>query len=187
MRRNQRGLGMSVGVDYLAKKWDQSEDDLKGALAECGFVVPADEEVNFCDHGIALTRRFRALKIWLSVKVLGVAWFRALADRCYRLAGYAQMTLEQTGDFEILCPRNLSIVCFRYVPRGRNWSDAELDDLNLAMLEDLRKMGRAFLSSTRLNGRVAVRMCFINWRTTSGDVDEVVRLLREIGGRLAAR
>jgi hypothetical protein len=44
MRRNQRGPGMSVGVDYLAKKWDQNEDDLKGALAECGFVVPADED-----------------------------------------------------------------------------------------------------------------------------------------------
>ena len=44
MRRNQRGPGMSVGVDYLAKKWDQSEDDLKSALAECGFVVPNDED-----------------------------------------------------------------------------------------------------------------------------------------------
>jgi hypothetical protein len=44
MRRNQRGPGMSVGVDYLAKKWDQTEDDLKGALVECGFVVPNDED-----------------------------------------------------------------------------------------------------------------------------------------------
>lgn len=44
MRRNQRGPGQSVGVDYLAKKWDQSEDDLKGALAECGFEVPEDED-----------------------------------------------------------------------------------------------------------------------------------------------
>ncbi len=44
MRRNQRGPGMSVGVDYLAKKWDQNEDDLKGALVECGFVMPADED-----------------------------------------------------------------------------------------------------------------------------------------------
>ena len=44
MRRNQRGPGMSVGVDYLAKKWDQSEDDLKGALVECGFVIPPDED-----------------------------------------------------------------------------------------------------------------------------------------------
>lgn len=44
LRRNQRGPGMSVGVDYLAKKWDQSEDDLKGALLECGFVMPEDED-----------------------------------------------------------------------------------------------------------------------------------------------
>ena len=44
LRRNQRGPGMSVGVDYLAKKWDQAEDDLKGALVECGFVLPEDED-----------------------------------------------------------------------------------------------------------------------------------------------
>ncbi len=44
MRRNQRGPGMSVGVDYLAKKWDQTEEDLKGALAECGFIMPVDED-----------------------------------------------------------------------------------------------------------------------------------------------
>ncbi|MCX6954495.1 MAG: DUF4177 domain-containing protein [Verrucomicrobia bacterium] len=44
LRRNQRGPGMSVGTDYLAKKWDQSEEDIKGALVECGFVLPADED-----------------------------------------------------------------------------------------------------------------------------------------------
>ena len=44
MRRNQRGPGMSVGVDYLAKKWDQAEEDIKGALVECGFVMPVDED-----------------------------------------------------------------------------------------------------------------------------------------------
>ena len=44
MRRNQRGPGMSVGVEFLAKKWDQSEDDVKGALVECGFVMPVDED-----------------------------------------------------------------------------------------------------------------------------------------------
>src|SRR5439155_11965160 len=56
-------------------------------------VEPADDEVNFADHGIALTRRFRALKIWLSMKVLGVGWFRALAERCRRLAELGQAML----------------------------------------------------------------------------------------------
>jgi len=197
--RDLDGIGAADSITFDPHKWFGQTFEVGGLLVRDGRllpatfaqrpdylqdVMPAEEEVNFCDHGIALTRRFRALKIWLSVKVLGVGWFRSLADRCCRLADYAQVTLQQTGDFEILCPRNLSIVCFRYVPPDRNLSDNELDHLNLTMLEELRKTGRAFLSSTRLKDRVAMRMCFINWRTTSGDVDEIVQLLREIGGRL---
>jgi hypothetical protein len=68
MRRNQRGPGMSVGVDYLAKKWDQSEDDLKGALAECGFVVPADEDaaVEYLEYDGDL--------FWLNINRRGELW-----------------------------------------------------------------------------------------------------------------
>src|SRR5205807_9988177 len=78
-------------------------------------VEPADDEINFADHGIALTRRFRALKIWLSVQVLGLGWFRQLVDRCCRLAELAELSLRQSPAFELLCSRQLSIVCFRYV------------------------------------------------------------------------
>jgi aromatic-L-amino-acid/L-tryptophan decarboxylase len=61
-----------------------------------------------------------------------------------------------------------------------------LDRLNRAVLEDVRAGGRAFLSSRRLGGRVALRFCFVNWRTTAADVAEVVRLLRDSGERLAS-
>lgn len=149
-------------------------------------VEPTEEEINFCDHGIALSRRFRALKIWLSIKVLGISWFRRLAAHCCDLARFAELLVTQTPGFEICCPRQLSIVCFRYVPDG--WTaEQAIDDVNLRMLEELRRTGRAFLSSTRLAGRVVIRMCFINWRTTAGDVEEIVRLLREIGERAAIR
>lgn len=144
----------------------------------------SEDEINFADHGLALTRRFRALKIWFSVKALGLSWFRGLAERCCQLAGLAQALLERSGDFEILSPRQLSIVCFRYRPHDRRLDDATLDRLNLAMIDDLRATGRAFISSTRLAGRVALRFCFINWRTTSGDVEEIVQLLSGIGRRL---
>jgi glutamate/tyrosine decarboxylase-like PLP-dependent enzyme len=150
-------------------------------------VEPGADEVNFADCGLALTRRFRALKVWFSVKVLGVGWFRALVTRCCRLADYGQALLEREGVFEILSPRQLSIVGFRYVPRGWPASasrEEELDRLNMALLDELRATGRAFLSSTRLRGRVALRFCFVNWRTTAADVELIVRLLREIGGRL---
>ncbi|HXG08842.1 MAG TPA: aspartate aminotransferase family protein [Gemmataceae bacterium] len=153
-------------------------------------VEPAADEINFADYGLALTRRFRALKIWLSVKVLGVGWFRSLVAHCCRLADFAQALLERSPAFEVLSPRQLSIVCFRYVPPGFRPRDdqreAELDRLNLVLLDRLRATGRAFLSSTRLHGRVALRLCFVNWRTTAADVEEVLRLIQDIGRQLSS-
>jgi glutamate/tyrosine decarboxylase-like PLP-dependent enzyme len=151
-------------------------------------VEPAPEEVNFADRGLALTRRFRALKLWFSIKVLGVAWFRSLVAHGCRLAELSQALLEQSPGFEIISPRQLSIVCFRYVPPNfqpaGEGDQEQLDRLNLAIIEKVTLTGRAFLSSTRLHGRVALRLCFVNWRTTAADVEEVVRLLREVGERL---
>jgi glutamate/tyrosine decarboxylase-like PLP-dependent enzyme len=150
-------------------------------------VEPASDEINFCDHGIALTRRFRALKIWLSVKVLGLGWFRDLVSRCCRLADFAQTLLERSPHFEVVSPRHLSIVGFRYVPsdfqpRTRE-HEQTLDRLNLALVAQLRATGRAFISSTRLRERVALRFCFVNWRTTAGDVEEIVERLADLGRR----
>jgi hypothetical protein len=68
MRRNQRGPGMSVGVDYLAKKWDQSEDDIKGALVECGFEVPADEDAK------AVYVEYDGDLYWINVNRRGELW-----------------------------------------------------------------------------------------------------------------
>ena len=145
-------------------------------------VVPSHDEINFCDHGIALTRRFRALKIWFSIKLLGLAWFRRLTEHCCALADYTQALLEQAGSFEITSPRKLSVVCFRYVPK-RRFAEERLDALQQEIAEEMRLTGRAFATTTRLNGRTALRVCFVNWRTTAADVEEVVRLLTEIGVR----
>src|SRR5207253_752697 len=102
-------------------------------------------------------------------------------ERCCRLADFAQALLERSPAFEVLSPRRLSIVCFRFRPPGAALLDEELNRLNLALVEALRATGRAFLSSTRLDGRVALRCCFVNWRTTAADVEEVLRLLTELG------
>ena len=68
MRRNQRGPGMSVGVDYLAKKWEQTEEDMKGALEECGFVMPTDEDskVEYLEYDGDL--------YWLNINRRGELW-----------------------------------------------------------------------------------------------------------------
>jgi aromatic-L-amino-acid/L-tryptophan decarboxylase len=149
-------------------------------------VIPNHDEVNFCDHGIALSRRFRALKIWFSIKFLGLAWFRRLIEHTCALADYAQALLEQTGRFEITSARKLSIVCFRYVPT-RPLDDERVDALQLTIADELMRTGRAFLSTTRLHGRSTLRVCFVSWRTTAADVEDVVRLLVDIGESEACR
>lgn len=150
-------------------------------------VAPAGDEVNFADHGIALTRRFRALKIWFSMQVLGVGWFRRLVEHCCQLAELAQLLLEKSEQFEILSPHLLSIVCFRYVPRtGTSWPDESLNRLNLAICEDVRRQGQFFISTTRLRNQVALRLCFVNWRTHASDVAEAVEVLCRSGDRACA-
>jgi aromatic-L-amino-acid/L-tryptophan decarboxylase len=140
-------------------------------------VTPRHDEINFCDYGIALTRRFRALKIWLSLKSLGLAWFRRLTEHGCALAEYAQALLEQAGCFEITSRRKLSIICFRYVPKRAMAMDA----LQIGIADELSRSGAAFLSTTRLDGATSLRFCFVNWRTTAQDVEAIVAMLQRIG------
>jgi glutamate/tyrosine decarboxylase-like PLP-dependent enzyme len=187
------GIGRADSVTLDPHKWFAQPYDAgcvlvrNGRLLEETFSqrpdymqdVMADEEaeVNFADRGLTLTRRFRALKIWLSVQVLGVGWFRRLIDHCLRLAEYAEGLLTASG-FRMVVPRSLGVVCFRHEPPGVSDGEA-LDRHNRDTQEAVNAMGRAFLTSTRLGGRLTLRMCFVNWRTTAADVEEVVRLLAE--------
>jgi aromatic-L-amino-acid/L-tryptophan decarboxylase len=166
----------------LGRTFGMSPDYMQDVQAQ-------EDEVNFADRGLALTRRFRALKIWLSVRALGLGWFRRLVQRGCDLARLAEQMLRQHPDFEILSPRQLSIVCYRYAPRRLKTTDMweqRLDQLNLALIDAVRATGRAFLASTRLHGRVALRLCFVNWRTTTADVEEVIALLIHLGAKLVA-
>jgi aromatic-L-amino-acid/L-tryptophan decarboxylase len=200
-RAELRGLDRADSVTLDPHKWLAQTYDVgcllvrRGTLLEEAFamrpeymqdVAAGPDEVNFADRGLALTRRFRALKIWLSLEVLGVAWFRRLVEHGYHLAEFAQAALERSGCFEILSPRQLSTLCFRYVPPS--WKAPEgdsLDVLNRMVCEELQKSGQAFLATTRLRGCTALRLCFVNWRTTAADVERIVELLQEIGARLA--
>ena len=197
-KRELAGIGEADSVTLDPHKWLAQTFDVGCVLVRDGGLLPAtfatrpdylqdvapnEGEINYADHGIALTRRFRALKIWVSVQMLGLDWFRRLVRHCRDLAAYAQARLDAAGCFETLCPRRLGIVCFRYV----NCAPADFDEVNARLVSALRETGRAFLSSTRLRGAFAIRMCFINWRTSAADVDEVVDLLARLGGEVTAR
>ncbi|HEY6911201.1 MAG TPA: aminotransferase class V-fold PLP-dependent enzyme [Myxococcales bacterium] len=137
----------------------------------------AGAEVNLAERGIQLTRSARGLKIWLSLQYFGVAAFREVIDAALDHALAAQRHVEQSSSLELLTPAQLGIVCFRRKRAGR--SEAELDELNAAVLARLMRSGFAMVSSTRVDGHFALRLCILNHRSSREDVIGVLRWIED--------
>jgi aromatic-L-amino-acid decarboxylase len=154
-------------------------------LRETFHILPAylkdidrgEEEVNFCDYGLQLTRNFRALKLWMSLKLFGLATFRAAVARGFELAEYAETLLRASDHWEVVTPAQMGIVTFRYTRPGL--TDEQLDALNLGLIDAMIADGYAMLSSTVLRGRTALRLCTINPRTTNEELRETLRRLEK--------
>jgi glutamate/tyrosine decarboxylase-like PLP-dependent enzyme len=139
----------------------------------------ADEEVNFCERGIQLTRSFRALKLWLSFKVFGVAAFREAIDRGIEMAEFAESLLRKSACWEVISPATLGVITFRFIPEMA--SEAEINVINQKLVGAMMKDGFAFVTSTILNGRTVLRLCTINPRTTEGDIGATIQRIKELG------
>ena len=135
-------------------------------------------EINYCDYGIQLTRDFKALKLWMSIKTFGLSAIRDAIDKCLDLADYAERRIRESAGVELVSPAQLGVVAFRYVDPGRD--ESELDQLNLGLIQALMTDGYAFLSSTRLGGRTVLRFCTINPRTTEEDIDQTLAVLNRL-------
>ncbi len=142
-------------------------------------VQRADEEVNFCDYGIQLTRGFRALKLWMSIKTFGAAAFRTAIDHGIDLAEEAERIIRSRSEFEVLSPASLAITAFRFAPGEAG--DALLNRINRRIVQETMTAGLAVVTSTTLNGRVALRLCTINPVTTADDIRLTLDHLAEIG------
>jgi aromatic-L-amino-acid decarboxylase len=134
---------------------------------------PGLDAVNFGDRGYQLTRSARALKVWLSVQVFGVSAFRDAIDHCLDLTEHAEARLRASPAFELLTPAMLGVVCFRRSP-PRTASEAEVQAMNERIVRSLAESGVGMISSTRLHGRYALRLCILNHRTARADVDRVL-------------
>jgi glutamate/tyrosine decarboxylase-like PLP-dependent enzyme len=153
------------------------------------FETGARESYAFFDHGPELSRRFRALKVWMVLKYHGTDRIgRRIAEEI-DLARELGGRLQSQDEIELLAPVETSIICLRYVPAGwrrRGEPDPELlDELNRRLLLASQRAGRVYLSSTRLRGRFALRGCLINFRTTRADLDITVEEILTHGRRLA--
>lgn len=141
-------------------------------------VALAGGEVNFSNQGIQLTRSNKAIKLWMSMKVFGVSAFREAVASGIRLAQLAQKYLEQRPHWQLVSGAQLGILTFRYCPKGL--SEPAVQALNQAILNQVVASQSAMLASTVLKGRLVLRMCVINPRTTQEDILKTVQLLDRI-------
>jgi glutamate/tyrosine decarboxylase-like PLP-dependent enzyme len=132
--------------------------------------------VNFRDRGPELTRGARGLKLWLSVRTFGLDAFRDAIAHGIALAEHAEAQLRARGGWEVVTPARLGIVTFRRDGLG----DAAHTRLSAATVED----GYAAPSTTIAGGRVVLRLCTINPRTTFAEIDETIARMERLGGDL---
>lgn len=133
-------------------------------------------EINFYDHGIELTRRFRALKFYMSIKTFGLTEFRKAISYNISLAEATEAYLRKSPNWEVVSPATLAVVNFRYNAIGNNFSEAQLDALNQYISHKVVESKQALLVTTILNKQVVLRMCLINPRTTFKDIEDTILL-----------
>ncbi|MAX71339.1 MAG: decarboxylase [Flavobacteriaceae bacterium] len=131
-------------------------------------------EINFYDHGIQLTRRFRALKFYMSIKTFGLKAFREAIAYNIDLAESVEDILRKSSDWEIVSHATLAVINFRYNPMKKQFSEKKLDALNQEISKRVIDTKKALLVTTVLQGQVVLRMCLINPRTTLDDVKETL-------------
>ena len=138
-----------------------------------------DEAFAFWDYGVELSRRFRALKVWLTLSYYGARRIAEAVSEDISLAAYLGELVSAADDFELLAPVELSICCFRYVPPGVKITEAELDRLNERIMGRVQTGGRAYVSNATVGGRFALRACITNFRTTRFDIEETIEAIRD--------
>ncbi len=185
----------SIALDF--HKWGQVPYD-------AGFVLVRDSEIHRatfasqaaylrredrglaagapwpCDFGPDLSRGFRALKTWFTLKVYGTDALGAVMAHTCKLARYLEVQVKAHSELELLAPVQLNIVCFRY-------RCEDLDRINSEITTRLHESGVSAPSTTTLNGRLAIRAAFVNHRTQTEDVDALVAAVLEAGRAIEAQ
>jgi len=136
--------------------------------------LASGDEVSPADLSPELTRPFRALRLWLPLKLAGVAPFRAALEEKLLLACHFHRRMMLEEGFEVGPPPDLSIVTFRYLPRR-----GDPDSFNRKLINVVQRDGRVFLSSTKINGRFTLRVAILSLRTHLDTIEQAVEILRE--------
>jgi aromatic-L-amino-acid/L-tryptophan decarboxylase len=200
-RRQLEGLALADSIAIDPHKWLYQPYECGCLLVRDGralrqaFEITPDylsdaaasqAEVNFADLGMQLTRAARAVKVWVSVRYFGLDAFRRAIDRALDLASFAAQRADRSDTLELIAAPTLGIVCLR-----RRFDDEtdedELERRNAALIAELEASGLGLVSSTRLHGVFAIRLCVLNHSTSEADLERVLAFLEshEVGREAA--
>ena len=127
----------------------------------------------FFEESMELSRRFRALKLWLSLRYHGLGAFRAAIQQNLDHARRLVATIQATSGLELVAPVELSAVCFRHLVKA-DASEELRNRFNLTLLKRIVSRGRVYLSNAELEEKFCLRVCIVNHLTKDTDIDAVV-------------
>jgi glutamate/tyrosine decarboxylase-like PLP-dependent enzyme len=135
--------------------------------------IDPEEGFAFFDESIELSRRYRGLKLWLSLRYHGLDAFRTAIARDLDHAQYLARAVQECAELELVATGELSAVCFRHRV-GPDASEPERNDFNLALMKRMVRRGRVYLSNATLRGKFCLRACLVNHLTKDSDIGAVV-------------
>jgi aromatic-L-amino-acid decarboxylase len=145
---------------------------------------PEEAPLHWYQYSFEGTRRFRALKLWLSWKHLGTRGLGRLVEHNVDLAAHLARVCREAGDFEVVPPEpELSVVCLRHLPGGLE--GPALDEYQDRLQQALAASGEGWLSTTTLRGRRYLRAGVVNYLSTDEDADRIVETLRKLSPSVA--
>lgn len=188
------GIARADSLAFDAHKWLQApyavgcvlfrdERAHRAAFSETpDYLAPAERGTAagapwYAEYGLELSRDFRALRLWMTLRHYGITAFGEAIAACCDLAEDLARRVDGDPQWELLAPVLLNVVCFRVRPPELD--GAALDRLNAAIAVAIQESGIAVPSTTRIGGRLALRICIINHRTASGDLDALVAAARD--------
>ena len=141
----------------------------------------ADEAFAFWDYGPELSRRFRALKVWMLLRGVGLDALGQAIENNIACAHHLERLVKASNDFEMAAPVELSIFCFRHIPaKLKGVPPEQVNAFNERLLIALQRDGSSYLSNAMLNGRFALRGCVLNYRTKLRDMEILIEDLRRV-------
>jgi len=209
MRSHFRGLERADSLAFDAHKW-------LGVPHDCGVVLVRDRQrlrrafsisapylragaesgdggIDYLEYGPQMSRSFRALKVWMVLRHFGVRGLRDLFAKNIALARHLHELVQDHPDFEVLHQPRLYLYCFRYLPHDLRERcdepgvDLLVDRMNQEIADAIQRSGLAFVMTTRIRGKLALRMSICSQRTLEEDIDMTFEAMTREGNAASAR